>query len=235
MKRRLIELTFLIVSLSIFIQFGFQKEVPPQEQAVKKVVNHRKPAAPVPPPPKRVKKREPAPKQKITPQVPPKREPDPMPSEFHSQKRELPELSIRGLSLGMTEAQTVERLGTGVVTNRCKDYWRGSPGRSARIGATWHRYGPYGGSYDLEGLCGAVHGDGLERYGVSILAVGDSGEDVERLLGAPSRADLSSYARWNHATIWSYNYQQATLTVEFLDGKVSSFSLQADNFSDSGC
>ena len=88
-------------------------------------------------------------------------------------------------------------------------------------------------------MCGAVVGDGLNRGGVPILARGDSGADVERLLGKPSYYGRpKSYGRDSGADYCAWRYwftDDSCLTIRFTDGLVQSFEWRAKNFSDSGC
>ncbi len=82
---------------------------------------------------------------------------------------------------------------------------------------------------DFDEVVGGVWGNGLERYGTPILAVGDTGEDVERLLGRPCSAGQSHYGRGEAE--WIFYYELFTLVVSFdLSGRVSGFFMRANDF-----
>jgi hypothetical protein len=178
----------------------------------------------------------PAPKPKIKP-----RKENPQPSGVYEGLRESRGLSVRGIRLGMTQSETEALYPGPEVVDRIEEYWGpGYPdGARGRFGATWYRYSEFYASFDPDGVCGAVVGDGLNRGGVPILARGDSGADVERLLGKPSYYGRpKSYGRDSGADYCAWRYwftDDSCLTIRFTDGLVQSFEWRAKNFSDSGC
>lgn len=162
--------------------------------------------------------------------------PNPKPSGKFEGTRVAEELSVRSLRLGMNQSEAQRLKPPTRIVDRLKTYWKYPPDQvDRRMGITWLEYGDHHASFNVDGVCGAVYGNGLERYGIPILAVGDSGEDVERLLGQPSQANPNHYSRGNKHTDWSYNYEGSSLAIHFTDGTVSGFTLQSDDFSDSGC
>jgi hypothetical protein len=176
---------------------------------------------------------EPAPSPTIQP-----RRKNPMPSGELEGQRPEPGLSIRGIRLGTTRSETEALYPGPEVVDRIKDYWGpGYRNETRRFGATWYRYSGFHASFDREGVCGAVKGDGLERGGVPILARGDSGADVERLLGRPNYCQLYYMGRMTTDDAnWTYEFtDKSSLTVHFSDGVVYCFEWRDRNFSDSGC
>lgn len=161
----------------------------------------------------------------------------PVPTGVNKGVLQAPGISIRGLRLGMTQSQTRALYPGPEVVDRIKNYWGGGYQKKTRdgIGATWYQYNGFFASYDRQGVCGAVTGDGLERQGVPILAKGDSGADVERLLGKPNAFRCTPYAL-SDAMDWSYDLTDGSgLTVHFADGRVEEFEWRQSDFSDSGC
>ena len=146
-------------------------------------------------------------------------------------------LSIRNISLGMTQS-SIRSIHPGPeVVDRIKDYW--GPGyrdeARMRFGATWYSYPTFHASFDREGICGAVIGDGLERNGIPILARGDSGKDVERLLGKPNGSYISPFGRGT-GTEWSYHFtDKSDLIIQFTGGLIDRFEWRDRDFTDSGC
>ena len=67
------------------------------------------------------------------------------------------------------------------IVDRLKTYWKYPPDQvvDRRMGITWLEYGDHHASFNVDGVCGAVYGNGLERYGIPILAVGDSGSEPD--------------------------------------------------------
>lgn len=169
-----------------------------------------------------------------TPTTPPQAYP--VPTGVNKSVLQAPGLSIRGLRLGMTQSQTRALYPGPEVVDRIKSYWGAGYQKETRyrFGATWYQYNGFFASYDRHQMCGAVTGDGLERQGVPILAKGDSGADVERLLGKPMGYAPDSYAR--DGTHWGYEFaDHSYLVVQFSSGLVERFEWQQDGFSDSGC
>ena len=162
---------------------------------------------------------------------------NPEPSYLEKGERNLGELSVRELRLGMSFREARLQKGSGENVDRIRTYWKKSAEttREFRYGATWLKFDRYYGSFDVDGTCGAVYGDGLERRGIPILACGDTGADVERLLGAPNGAAHSWGARDSRDATWSYNLDDSYLSVHFRDGVVSRFTLPERGFIDSGC
>ncbi len=164
---------------------------------------------------------------------------NPMPSGEFEGEREEPGLSVRGIRLGTTQSETEALYPGPEVVDRIKDYW--GPGyrneTDYHFGAIWYRYSAFHASFNRKGVCGAVTGDGLERVGVPILARGDSGADVERLLGRPNSCDL--YYGGGILTdnaYWTYKFtDKSSLTIHFLHGVVKCFEWRAGSFSVSGC
>lgn len=171
------------------------------------------------------------------PEVQPRKKENPQPSGVYEGLRESRGLSVRGISLGMTQSETEALYPGPEVVDRIEEYWGpGYPnGARGRFGATWYRYSEFYASFDPDGVCGAVYGDGLNRGGVPILARGDSGTDVERLLGKPYLCQFKRYVRGDD-TEWLYRFNdESILVVHFAGGKVRSFEWRDAGFSDSGC
>jgi len=175
------------------------------------------------------------------PEVQPRKKENPQPSGVYEGLRESRGLSVRGISLGMTQSETEALYPGPEVVDRIEEYW--GPGYRNEMrggfGATWYRYSGFHASFDRDGVCGAVIGDGLERGGVPILARGDSGADVERLLGRPSvhgRPHCFGRDDGGDRSEWLYRFRdESVLTVRFSDGLLRSFEWRDAGFSDSGC
>ena len=177
----------------------------------------------------------PTPQRKVEP-----RKENPQPSGVYEGLRTNQGLSVRGISLGMTQSETEALYPGPEVVDRIEEYWGpGYRNEFRRFGATWYKYSGFYASFDRERVCGAVVGDGLERRGVPILARGDTGADVERLLGRPSGYGRpKSYGRDSGADYcaWSFWFtDDSYLTIRFTDGLVQSFEWRDAGFSDSGC
>ncbi len=162
--------------------------------------------------------KEPIPRKSYEPQAC-----DPEPSgTWDDTLRRLDGLTVRGMGLNQSQAE-VEML---AYPQEVRDSPWGRSDERSRILRTTYSYGPYSVGFDRHGISGQVFGDGLERYGIPILARGDSGQDVERLLGLPSKAGVSRF----RASLWTYDFDHCTLTVTFLKGRVHGFTLQARDF-----
>ncbi len=132
----------------------------------------------------------------------------PKPSELQQDPRiEERALSIRDVSLEMGRGHPALRnpkrlQPTGIAPGR----WTGKE-RVATLRADYYGYDVL---FDQNGAVCSVSGNGLERNSQPILKAGDTGSDVERLLGWPNSAN-----RNRHLTEWRYRYSGFTLVVKF--------------------
>ena len=147
------------------------------------------------------------------------------------------DLTVRDLRPGMTQDE-VECISSPESTDDLGELGsRQAPSRFARTRLRFEGYVAY---FDGHEVCGAARGNGLERHGVPILAIGDRPDDVERLLGQPTETSIIPRARrargeWIDGCEWSYRYPAFILTVGFVDDRVSGFTIQANDFVISGC
>lgn len=143
-------------------------------------------------------------------------------------RRDIP-FSIRGLSLGLSLAEIESLHGPGILEERTL-----SRDREGRWDRFYLAYGQFSAFLDQEHLAGEAGGNGLERYGVPILAAGDTSSDVEELLGYPNHTYVPKYTR-GQVQAWLYHYESFTLEVRFFEGRIQSFSLRAKDFQIATC
>ncbi len=138
-------------------------------------------------------------------------------------------LTVRGLRLGTPLTEVREQFG---VPQRTRTEEIGK--HYARARTTTLDYQGYFAMFDKQGVMGSAGGDGLERFGIPILASGDGPNEVFAVLGPPDRAGYPYFGRKTEAE-WTYHYEGFELTIRFLNDEVTRFYISESDFRDSFC